>query len=146
MSRITCRACSKQFRTDSGHKWHLQHVHPPEEARRYMRAYLRGARAYHDAFEHGIQHDEITKVLAVEARATEDTIENQMNPMALNPDGYINMESVTDDLRWLEQEGVLPRHVPVDQIVDHSYVENALAELGKYSHPEHGTVQKYVAG
>ena len=30
MSRITCRACSKQFRTDSGHKWHLQHVHPPE--------------------------------------------------------------------------------------------------------------------
>ena len=30
MSRITCRACWKQFRTDSGHKWHLRHVHPPE--------------------------------------------------------------------------------------------------------------------
>ena len=29
MSRITCQACSKQFRTDGGHKWHLQHVHPP---------------------------------------------------------------------------------------------------------------------
>ena len=104
----------------------------PEEARGYMRAYLRGVRAYHDAFERGIERDEIIKVLAVEARATEDTIANQMNPMGLNPDGYINMESVTDDLRWLEQDGVLPRHVPVDQIVDHSYVENALAELGKY--------------
>ena len=30
MSRITCRVCSKQFRTKGGHKWHLQHVHPPE--------------------------------------------------------------------------------------------------------------------
>ena len=112
-----------------GHRFRSEH---PEAASRYVRAYLRGARAYHDAFEHGIERHEIIKVLAAEARTTEDTIANQMNPMGLNPDGYINMESVTADLRWLEEEGVLPRQVPVDQIVDHSYLENALTKLGRY--------------
>ena len=104
----------------------------PDAARRYVRAYLRGARAYHDAFEHGVERDEIVTVLAAEARTSEDTVANKMNPMGLNPDGYINMATVADDLRWLEQEGVLPRPVPVDQIVDHSYLEDALAELGRY--------------
>ena len=42
------------------------------------------------------------------------------------------METVTNDLRWLEQEGVLPRPVPVDQIVNHSNLEEALAVLGRY--------------
>ena len=49
-----------------------------------------------------------------------------------NPDGCINMETVTNDLRWWEQEGVLPRPVPVDQIVNHSNLEEALAVLGRY--------------
>ena len=106
----------------------------PEEARRYVRGYLRGVRAYHDAFEHGIERDEIIKVLAEQAHATEDSIANQ-NPVGLNPDGYVNMESVTADLRWLEEEGVLPRQVPVDQIVDHSYLDDALVKLGKYRAP-----------
>ena len=55
-----------------------------------------------------------------------------MNPTGLNPDDHINMETVTNDLRWLEQESVLPRPVPVDEIVDHSYLEEASAVLGKY--------------
>jgi NitT/TauT family transport system substrate-binding protein len=58
-----------------------------------------------------------------------------MVPTLLNPDGYLNVENMAAELRWLEDEHVLPHSVPIERVVDHSYLEAALSEIGLYRVP-----------
>ena len=107
------------------------HAERSDEGSRYVRAYLRGARDYYDAFEHGVNRDEVVRVLAAEAQ-TSDAIVNEMIPIGLDPDGYIDADSVAEDLRWFQDEGLLTHHVPIDQVIVSTYVDDALAQLGRY--------------
>ena len=106
----------------------------PEEAGRYVRGYLRGARAYHDAVEHGINREEVVSLFA----GPGDISGTEHNLVGVNPDGLINTEALQDEVRWLRDEGFLAQPIPLEQIVVHSYVEDALSDLGRYSAPEVG--------
>lgn len=106
----------------------------PEEARRYVRAYLRGARAYHDAVEHGIDREKVLSLFT----DPKDPSGTEHNLVGVNPDGFINAEALQDEISWLRREGFLTQPIPLEQIVVHSYVEDALADLGRYTAPTVG--------
>ncbi len=107
------------------------HAERSDEGSRYVRAYLRGARDYYGAFERGVNRDEVVRVLAAEAH-TSEAIVNEMIPIGLNPDGYIDADSVSQDLQWFHDEGLLTQPVPIEEVVVSTYVDDALAQLGPY--------------
>ena len=93
----------------------------PEEAKRYIRGYLRGARAYHDAVEHGINREDVVSLFA----APGDLSKTEHNLVGLNPDGLINTEALQDEVSWLREEGFLTQPIPLEQIVVQSYGADA---------------------
>ena len=113
----------------------------PEEAGRYVRGYLRGARAYHDAVEHGVNREEVLS-LFTGVDVSGDTLEEGHNLVGVNPDGLIDINALQEDVDWFQEEGFLTQPVPLDQIVVHGYVEEALSDLGRYTAPQVGDGRK----
>jgi NitT/TauT family transport system substrate-binding protein len=107
----------------------------PDEARRYVTAYLRGARDYYGAFELGVDRDAVVDILAKQAGASRELVANEMTPLGINPDGRINVADVAADLTWYQDEGLLPQPIPIERVIDHQYLDAALAELGPYQRP-----------
>ena len=50
----------------------------------------------------------------------------------MNPDGKVNVDSLAADLAFYKEQGLAETDVKVEQIVDHSFVEVALRQLGPY--------------
>ena len=60
------------------------------------------------------------------------TLFDDMRPAGLNPDGYIDLDSIARDVRWYADNGYMDRLIDVGTIVDHSFVDHALGVLGRY--------------
>ena len=56
----------------------------------------------------------------------------EMAANGCNPDGYINLDSITKDLGFFRERGVLEGNITAEEITDYSFVEKALAVLGPY--------------
>jgi NitT/TauT family transport system substrate-binding protein len=101
----------------------------PDDALRYMVAYLRGARDYCDAFPHGRNRDEVVAAVAAAAGVSADTVLRDMIQVGLDPNGELNLESIKSDLDWMNEARALPAPVPLEAVIDNSYREAALAAL-----------------
>ena len=66
----------------------------PDEARRYVLAYLQGLRDYYDAFEEGLNRDAIVQVLADQSGYTPQAIDEDMTPVGLDPNGQLNEKGI----------------------------------------------------
>jgi NitT/TauT family transport system substrate-binding protein len=106
----------------------------PDDARRYLVAHLQAVRDYHNAYVHDIDRDAMVDLIARQCGELRTTVEASA-PTPLNPDGYVDARSIEEDLDWYAEQGVLPKQVPVDRVVNHSFLEQALAEVGRYSPP-----------
>jgi NitT/TauT family transport system substrate-binding protein len=54
-------------------------------------------------------------------------------PQATNPDGAINLEPVRRVLDFFKARGMVPSHsVTVEKVIDMSFAEEAVRELGPY--------------
>jgi NitT/TauT family transport system substrate-binding protein len=50
----------------------------------------------------------------------------------MNPDGRVNAQSLADDLRFYQEQSLIEGDVKLDQLVDHSFVDAIVHELGPY--------------
>lgn len=109
----------------------------PEVAKRFMKAYVRGARVYNDALENGQWKkggaaDEVIAILSKNLKLTVEQIRG-IYPHACDPDGRLNLDSMRKDLAFFQQQGLVgDKNAKVETIVDMSFVEAALKELGPY--------------
>jgi hypothetical protein len=55
-----------------------------------------------------------------------------ITPTGMNPDGRVNMQSLAQDYAFYKEQRLIEGDVKIEQIVDHSFVEAALRELGPY--------------
>jgi NitT/TauT family transport system substrate-binding protein len=55
-----------------------------------------------------------------------------MIPDGISPDGAVNKESLAEDLRFFIAEGLIEKPVKVDDVLDMSFVDNAVKKLGPY--------------
>jgi NitT/TauT family transport system substrate-binding protein len=106
---------------------------------RFMLAYLRAIRLYNDALQGG--HiagegaDEIIAILAKRSNIHDPKILREMHATGINPDGAVNTETMKTDWAFFLRRKAIDGKVTVDQVVDPSFVNAALAQLGPYRKP-----------
>jgi NitT/TauT family transport system substrate-binding protein len=107
-----------------------------DAARRFMRAYLKGVRFYNGALANGKMAgpnaDEVIAILAASTPIKDPAIYKSITPTGMNPDGKVNMASLADDYAFYKSRGLIRDDVRLEQVVDHSFAEAAVKELGPY--------------
>lgn len=103
-----------------------------EVARRFMLAYLQGVRDYHGSFVEGPPAQEMVAIMSDHTGLPDLEVWSQVHPAGINPDGYLDLESLADQLDWYSDQGFLKTAVRVEDLVDHSLVDFAVSRLGSY--------------
>ncbi len=109
-------------------------------ADRFMRAYIRGIRYYNDALEDGRlageKGEEVARIL-VERTAIDDIeLARGMRQIGVHPDGELRRESLENDLEFFRSRGLIEDELSLDDIIDTSFTQAAVAELGPYVREE----------
>jgi len=109
----------------------------PQVALKFMRAYVRAVRDYNDALKDGhITGPNAEEVIATLTEYTfikEAVIHRSITPAAIDPDGRMNMEGLRNDLAFFKELKLLQDpNITVERIIDMSFVEQAVQELGPY--------------
>ncbi len=102
----------------------------------YMRAYLRAVRFYNGALAGGRLAgpgaDEVIAILTEYTAIKDAAVYRQISPQGCNPDGYVNVASLKKDFTFYQKQGWIEGKVSVDEVVDNSFVDAALKDLGPY--------------
>jgi NitT/TauT family transport system substrate-binding protein len=105
-------------------------------ARRFMRAYLRAVRLYNGALSDshmaGPNADEVIAILSASTPIKDPAIYRTITPTGMNPDGHVNVQSLADDLQFYREQGLIDGNVKLDELVDQSFVDAVVKELGPY--------------
>ncbi len=101
-----------------------------ELARRFMVAYLQALRDYNDAFLKGRNKQEIIDILAKYTDLKDRSLWHEVYVTGLNPNGYVNVANLEDQLRWYQERGMVRGQVDLSRALDMSLVEFALQYLG----------------
>jgi len=104
----------------------------PRKAEKFMIAYLKGIRDYENAFMKNLERDTITAMLKKYIKINSNDVWGSMTPVGLNPNGFINKDALSKDLIWYKDHGYIKQAPNIEDVIDHSYVENALTVVGKY--------------
>ena len=111
----------------------------PETAKKFMRAYVRGIRDYNNALKDGRiagpSAEEVIAILVEYTKVKDANIYRTISAHGTNPDGLTNRASLQKDFDFFKEQGLLEGQVTVDQVVDNSFVEAAVKELGTYKRP-----------
>ena len=107
-----------------------------EAAVGFMKAFLRGARDYNDAIKDarfgGPKADEVLGLIAKYSNVKDVELLRTVVPSACNPDGMPNREGLERDLKFAQSLGLVQPQVKIEQVLDLSYLEAALAAIGSY--------------
>jgi NitT/TauT family transport system substrate-binding protein len=107
-----------------------------DAAKRFMRAYIRAVRFYNDALMNGRLDgptaDEVIAILSEATPIKSRDIYKLITPTGMNPDGRVNKASLIHDLAFYMEQGLVKGMVNLDDVIDSSFVEAALKELGPY--------------
>ncbi len=108
----------------------------PDEANRFMRAYILGARDYNDAVvgTHlaGPKGEDVISILTRYSLVTDPAVHRSLTAVNIDPDGKLNVLSLKEDVDIFRKEGLIEGSVDVDKVVDTSIAEAAVRALGPY--------------
>jgi NitT/TauT family transport system substrate-binding protein len=109
----------------------------PDIAGKFMRAYIKAVREYNDALVDvklaGPNADEIISTLTAYTAIKDAVLVRQITPSAIDPDGRINLTGLNIDLAFYKEQGLVQDPgMRVEQIVDMSFADAAVRELGPY--------------
>jgi len=105
-----------------------------EAANGFMVAYMKGVRDYNDAYRKNKNRSEVTKILA-DATKTEPALVDRMWKGGLDPDQKIDKKWIVATQDFLFNHKYVPKKVDVDKLVDPSFAEYAIKQLGgKYKY------------
>jgi NitT/TauT family transport system substrate-binding protein len=109
----------------------------PAVAQKFMRAYLRGVRDYNRALLNGAIAGpgaaEVLDILTEYTSIKDKEIYRSIVPHATNPDGRVNVASMKKDYAFFKEQGLVTSKATVDEVVDNSFVDAVVKELGPYA-------------
>lgn len=105
-----------------------------DTAQKFMNAYIRGVRVYNDAMVYGKDKDKVVKIIAEGTNVPEKSIADS-HPAGLDPDQKISLEWLQYCEDFYTKSGDLDAKVNVADMVDTSFRDNAVKELGQYEPP-----------
>jgi NitT/TauT family transport system substrate-binding protein len=74
----------------------------------------------------------VIAILAASTPIKDPAIYKAITPTGMNPDGKVNVQSLADDLAFYKEQGLITGNIRAEDVVDSSFVEAALKELGPY--------------
>ena len=105
-------------------------------ATRFMRAYLRGARHYYGALKDGRlagdNAEEIIEVLTEYTPIKDPQVYRTIVPNGVDPDGLVNIPTLKEDYEVYKMQGWIEGAARVEDVIDMSFVEAAMKDLGPY--------------
>jgi NitT/TauT family transport system substrate-binding protein len=109
----------------------------PQVALKFMRAYIKAVREYNDALAGGKlagpNAEEVIAVLTEYTFIKDAGIHRRITPAAIDPDGRMSLDGLRNDLAFFKQLKLLEDPaITVERIVDTSFVEQAVKDLGPY--------------
>ena len=100
--------------------------------RNYYYAYLRGVRDYCNAYHGGKIRAAMVDLLIKTGTETRPDVLNKYPWPARDPNGRINTESMLDMQSWYGKNKMSNANFPAEQLVNTSYVEEAVKKLGPF--------------
>jgi NitT/TauT family transport system substrate-binding protein len=109
----------------------------PESAKKFMRAYLHAVRDYNDALKDGHLagpgSDALIDILVATTDIKDPKVYRETSASAINPDGMVNLDSLRKDLAYFKEQKLIDKaDITAESMVDMSFAENAVKELGPY--------------
>lgn len=108
----------------------------PEAGKKFARALVRAMRFYNDALKDGQlkgpNAEEVIGILVKYATLKDEATYREIKSHGVDPDGLVNVESLRESWQYFKDTGQIDGSVPVDAIVDLSFVRAAAKELGPY--------------
>jgi NitT/TauT family transport system substrate-binding protein len=104
-----------------------------DAAVRFMRAYLQGARFYNDAFDKkdAAKRTEAIQILAKGTKLDASLIERVVLP-GIDPNGAVNAKSLDAAQQYFVQKGTQTAALDMSKVVDTSFADEAVKQLGAY--------------
>jgi len=102
-----------------------------KSANAFMVAYMKGVRAYNDAYRKDIDKDKIVGMIARYTKLDPAVIKDS-HPTALEPNQYVNQPYVEEVEKFFMSLGSLRAITPAKDIVDPSFANEAVKVLGEY--------------
>ncbi len=107
-----------------------------DAAKRFMVAYLRGVRDYYRAFfGDGQGKDEIIDLLTRITSVRDKALLERTAPTWMDPNGSVTTDSLRAVQQWYAERGELTGDLDLDRVIDLSFVDYALARIGRYTGP-----------
>jgi NitT/TauT family transport system substrate-binding protein len=104
-----------------------------DRATRFMVAYLRGVRDYHDAFFGSkARRDDAVRLLVEKTTIKQPELYDHLAMPLIDPNGEINLPSRMEDQHYYLAKGCQSQPIDVARAVDSSFAEAAVARLGRY--------------
>jgi NitT/TauT family transport system substrate-binding protein len=104
-------------------------------ADKFMRAWLRGVRAYNDVIKGGkiagSGADEVVQTMAKNFNMKPELIRD-MYSQAVDVDGAVNAAGIQKDLDFFQKQGMVAGQIKASEVIDMSFARNASAGLGPY--------------
>jgi NitT/TauT family transport system substrate-binding protein len=108
----------------------------PEDAKKFMRAFLRGARDYNDALVEGHftgpAADEVIPILTEYSFIKNADVYRAITSHYVDPNGELNVASLKDAWQFFKDTKQIDGSVTVDQVLDLSFAKWAAESLGPY--------------
>jgi NitT/TauT family transport system substrate-binding protein len=108
----------------------------PEDARKFMRAYLRGARDYNDALDGdrltAPAAADVIPILTEYSFIKNPDVYKAMRSHYVDPDGTNNVASLKEVWQFFKNEKMIDGSVTVDDVIDPSFAKWAAEQLGPY--------------
>lgn len=102
-----------------------------EIAVKFMAGYIKGVRYIEDYLNGKVDGKEFFEMIGKYVPLDDFELFKKMKIPGLNPDGYLDVDSIQKDLRWYHDKGYMNTLPEISGIVDHEFVEKALAEILK---------------
>ena len=103
---------------------------------RFMRAYLRAVRYYYGALKGGKlagdNAEEIIQVLTEYTPIKDPQVYRTIVPNGIDPDGRVNIPTLKEDYDVYKSQGWIEGAATVEDVIDMSFVEAAVKDLGPY--------------
>jgi NitT/TauT family transport system substrate-binding protein len=109
----------------------------PEDAKKFMKALVRGMRFYNDALEGGKiagpNADEVVAILVEYSHIKDPAVHRAIISHAVDPDGFVNVDSLRDAWKFFKDTKQIDGSVGVEDVLDLSFVKDAAKALGPYA-------------
>jgi NitT/TauT family transport system substrate-binding protein len=103
-----------------------------DAGRRWMIAYLRGARDFNNAIYRGERRADVMSILVKHTTVKDLALYDRRGFATIDPNGTLNVANLADQAAWYSEQGYAQGTIDVGSLIDGRFLEAAIARLGPY--------------